>query len=49
MIYHFYLKKLKVEEVEKLAANLHDEKEYAMHIKNLKQILKFSISIGRSS
>ena len=29
MIYHFYLKKLKVEELEKLAANLHDEKEYA--------------------
>ena len=37
-IYHFYLK-MKIESVEKIIANLHDKKEYVIHIKNLKQTL----------
>ena len=39
MIYHFYLKKMEIEKVEKLVANLHDKTKYVIHIRNLKQIL----------
>ena len=39
MIYHFYLKKMKIEKVEKLIANLHDKIEYVIHIKKIKQAL----------
>ena len=39
MIYHFYLKKMKIEKVEKLVAILHDKTEYAIHLSNLKQAL----------
>ena len=37
-ICHFY-HKMKIESVEKIVANLHDKKEYVIHIKNLKQTL----------
>ena len=30
---------MKIEKVEKLAANLHDKTEYVIHMKNLKQSL----------
>ena len=30
---------MKIEKVEKVAANLHDKTEYVIHIKNLKQAL----------
>ena len=40
MIYHLYLKrlpeKMKLKKVEKLAANLQDNTEYFIHIRNLK-------------
>ena len=34
---------MKIEEVEKLVANLHDKAEYVMHIKNLKQTLNHGL------
>ena len=37
MISHFYLKRKKIEKVEKLEANLHDKTEYAIHIRNKKK------------
>ena len=33
MIYHFYLKKMKTEKVEKHVANLHDKTKSGIHIK----------------
>ena len=30
---------MKIEKVEKLVANLHDENEYVIHIRNLKEVL----------
>ena len=39
MIYPIYLKEYEIEKVEKLVANLHDKKEYVIHIRNLKQAL----------
>ena len=37
MIYHFLPERMKIEKVEKLVANLHDKKEYVIHVRNLKQ------------
>ena len=34
---------MKIEKVEKLAANLHDKTEYVMHIRNLKQALNHAL------
>ena len=31
--------KIKIEKIEKLAANLHDKADYVIHIRNLKQAL----------
>ena len=36
-------KRLKIEKVQKLAANLHDKKEYIIHIINLKQALNHGL------
>ena len=33
-VYHFYMKKMQIEKVEKLAANSHDKTEYVTHIRN---------------
>ena len=38
MIYHFYLR-MKIENVQKLEANLPDKTEYAIWIRSLKQAL----------
>ena len=35
----FLPERMKTEKVEKLAANLHDKKEYVMHMRNLKKTL----------
>ena len=35
----FLPKRMKIEKVEKLVANLHDKTEYVIHIRNLKQVL----------
>ena len=39
MIHTFCLKKIKIEKVEKLVANLCDKNEYVIHIRNLEQAL----------
>ena len=47
MIYYFYLKKKKIEKVEKLVANLHDKTEYLIHIINLKQTLNHELVLKK--
>ena len=39
LIHTFCLKKIKIEKVEKLVANLCDKNEYVIHIRNLEQAL----------
>ena len=39
---------MKIEKVENLAANLHDETEYVMHIRNLKQALNHGLLFQES-
>ena len=39
MIYQFLLERTKIENIEKLVANFHNETEYIIHIRNLKQTL----------
>ena len=43
----FLLEKMKVGKVEKLVANLHDKKEYAIHIRNLKQALNHELVLKK--
>ena len=43
MIYPFCLTKWKFKKVKKLATNLYDKKEYAMHIKRLKQAINHEL------
>ena len=47
MIYLFYLKKMKIEKVEKLVAKLYDKDEYVIHITNLKQALNYGVVLKR--
>ena len=35
----FLIRRIKIENVEKIVANLHDKNEYVMYIRNLKQAL----------
>ena len=49
MIYHFYLKKWKIEKVEKLVGNLHDKTEYIIYIRNLKEALNHRLVFKKSS
>ena len=39
----FFPEKMKIEKVEKLVANLHNKKEYVLHIRNLKQALNHGL------
>ena len=39
MFYHFYLKKMEIEKVEKLVTHVYDKNEYVIQIRNLKQVL----------
>ena len=43
MIFHFWLKKIKIEKVKKLVANLHYKTEYVIHIRNIKQVLNHGL------
>ena len=43
----FLPKKMKIEIVEKLVANLHDKTEYAIHIRNLKQGLNHGLVLKK--
>ena len=45
VIYYFVLKKMKSEKFEKLVANLHDNTEYVIHIRNLKQELYHGLAL----
>ena len=38
---------MKLEKVEKLVANLHDKTEYVIHIRNLKQALKYELVLKK--
>ena len=38
---------MKIEKVEKLAANLHDKTEYVIHIRNLKQVLNHALVLKK--
>ena len=44
MTYHFHQKKMKLEQNETLAANLHDKTVYIIHIRNLKQELNHGLT-----
>ena len=46
IVYHIYQKKMKIEKVEKLEANLHDKAEYVIHIRNLKQALNHGLVLN---
>ena len=41
----FLLEMIKIEQVEKLVANLHDKTEYAIHIIDLKQALNYRLDL----
>ena len=43
MIYHFYLKRTKIEKVEKLFTYLHDNTECVIYIINLKQAVSHTL------
>ena len=45
----FLLMRMEIEKVEKLVANLHDQVEYVIHIKNLKTIIETWIIFEKSS
>ena len=47
LIYHFYQKRMKIEKVEKLVADLHDKTEYVKHIRNLKQALNHGLVLKK--
>ena len=46
---HFLSERMKIEKVVKLVPNLHDIKEYVMHIRDLKASIKSWISIEKSA
>ena len=46
IVYQFYQKKMKIEKVEKLEANLYDKTEYVIHIRNLKQALNHGLVLN---
>ena len=41
----FLPERIKIEKVEKLAANLHDKTKYVIHMKNLKQAVNNELSL----
>ena len=43
----FLHERIKIEKVERLAANLHDKKEYVTHIANLKQALNHGLVLEK--
>ena len=43
----FLPERLRIEKVEKLAANLHDRTEYVIHIRNLKQSLNHGLVLKK--
>ena len=47
MVYHFYLKKMEIEKVEKLVTHIHDKNEYVIQIRNLKQVLNHGVILKK--
>ena len=47
IIYPFYLKEQKLEKVERLVVTLYDEKEYAIHLKNLKTLVNHGLVLKK--
>ena len=43
----FLLRKMKIEKVEKLVANLHDKTEYVIHIRNLRKALNYGLVLKK--
>ena len=43
----FLTKRMKIEKVEKLVTNLHDKKEYVIHMRNLKQALNHGLILKK--
>ena len=43
----FLSERMKIENVKKLEANLHDKTEYVIHIKNLKQTLNYGLFLKK--
>ena len=39
--------RMKIEKIEKLAANLHDKTEYVIHMRNLKQALNYGLAFKK--
>ena len=35
MVYHFYLRKMEIEKIERLVTHLHDKNEYVIQVRNL--------------
>ena len=46
-IYHYYQTEKKLKKSKSVVTNLHDETEYAIHIRNLKQALNSSKKVHR--
>ena len=44
---HFYLKKMKIDETQKLVCNLHDKKKYVVYISILKQALNHGLKLKK--
>ena len=43
----FFAERMKIEKIEELVANLHDKKEYDIHIRNLKQALNHGLVLKK--
>ena len=43
----FLSERMKIKKVEKLVANLHDKKEYVIHIKTLKQAINHKLVLKK--
>ena len=49
VIYHFYLKKIKIDKYKKLVCDLRNKKKYVIHNKVIKTSIKSWIKIKKSS
>ena len=47
MIYHVSMKKMKLKNIVKLVANLHDKTKYVIHIRNLKQTVNHRLVLKK--
>ena len=45
----FLRERMKIDKVQKLVANLHNKKEYVIHIRNLKQALNHRLALKKKA